>query len=163
MYKLYSIKYFILGLAFSSFSYLARGQTVPEILKFKKLAAIIAKTDDTTRVFNFFASWCMPCIKELPEFESLAQEKKHEKVKIIYVSLDFINSYQESLIPLMNKLALTQKVYLLNESDPNKWINEIDKNWSGSIPATLIVNHQKKRYKFIPNSISKATLKKYLP
>jgi hypothetical protein len=79
------------------------------------------------------------------------------------VSLDFINSYQESLIPLMNKLALTQKVYLLNESDPNKWINEINKNWSGSIPATLIVNHQKKLYKFIPDSISKATLKKYLP
>jgi thiol-disulfide isomerase/thioredoxin len=163
LFKLYLIRSFILGIFLIGNSSLAKGQVAPEILKFKKLEAIIAKTDDTTRVFNFFASWCLPCIKELPELESLAQEKKHEKVKIIYVSLDFINSYQESLIPLMKKLALTQKVYLLNESDPNKWINEIDKNWSGSIPATLIVNHQKKQYKFIPYSISKSTLKKYLP
>jgi hypothetical protein len=35
---------------------------------------------------------------------------------------------------------------LLDEPNGNNWINDIDKNWSGAIPATLIVKKGKKKH-----------------
>lgn len=142
---------------------IAHAQSNIEIVDFNKLQQVFLNKSDTTYYINFFASWCAPCIKELPDFELFAKEQSNQKVKVIYVSLDLVNTYQQSLVPLVNNLKLSQKIYLLNEADPNNWMNKINKEWSGAIPATLIVNQQKKYNKFISNSLSNSTLKKYLP
>jgi thiol-disulfide isomerase/thioredoxin len=103
------------------------------------------RNNDTLYVVNFWATWCVPCIKELPVFKAAYQKYAGDKVKMIYVSL---NSAKE--LPQVEKFAadkaLNPEVLLLNAGNPNVWINRVDSNWSGTIPATALYSHGKKIY-----------------
>ena len=96
--------------------------------------------DDTTYVINFWATWCLPCIKELPFFEQIHEKYKNKKVKVILVSLDMPKRVESNLIPFILKKKLQSDVIHLDDPDANSWIEKVDKNWSGSIPATYIYN-----------------------
>ena len=85
---------------------------------------------------NFWATWCAPCVKELPYFEKLNQENPN--VKVILVSLDFEKQVENKLIPFLKKKKIISTSIYLADKDYNSWLPKIDKNWSGSIPATVI-------------------------
>jgi hypothetical protein len=91
----------------------------------------------------------------MPEFLSFANEVKSIKIKLVFVSLDFKNK-QENLLAIIKEFNL-KNVYLLDESNANNWIDKIDQNWTGSIPATLIIKKGKHK-KFIDDSISNEIL-----
>ena len=126
-----------------------------------QLEELLKQKNDTTYVINFFASWCAPCMQELPEFQAFAQEHAQEKVRLIHVSVDFEDDAEEALIPLLRKFDITQPVWLLSESG-NRWITRIDKQWNGSIPATLVFNNQQKKRVFTAQRVTRAVLNQYL-
>ncbi len=99
--------------------------------------------DDTLYVINFWATWCIPCVKELPYFEQLNQKYKNEKVKIILVSLDFTT---EQVINFINKKNIKNEVVLLTDSKTNTWIEKVDSSWSGAIPITLFLKGKQKDF-----------------
>lgn len=96
---------------------------------------------DTTYVVNFWATWCAPCVKELPYFEELNEKHPDGKVKVLLVSLDADDNKEKRLIPFVEGRDIRSEVLHFNESrSPNYWIPEISKQWRGSIPATLFIN-----------------------
>ena len=95
-------------------------------------------------IVNFWATWCKPCITELPYFEQINAEMKSEKFSVCLVNLDFNSKYKTSAVEFVRNKNLKSEVIHLNDTDPNKWINKIDSNWTGAIPATLIYNNGKK-------------------
>ena len=96
--------------------------------------------NDATYVINFWATWCVPCVKELPFFEEINKKYKNDKIKVILVSLDMPKKVETSLIPFLLKRKMTAEVVLLDDPDANSWIEKVDKDWSGAIPATYIYN-----------------------
>lgn len=94
-----------------------------------------------TYVVNFWATWCAPCVKELPYFEAINQK---ENVDVLLVSLDFPKHKESRLLPFIKKHQLQSEVVLLEDSNENLWINAIDSTWSGALPATLIYNQSKR-------------------
>lgn len=110
-----------------------------EIYTFNELQNILNKKNDTVYVVNFWATWCKPCVKELPYFEKLNKEYS-EKVKVLLVSLDFEEQLKTRLIPFLNQRNIESEVILLNESNPNDYIDKVSTEWSGAIPATIIFN-----------------------
>ena len=123
-----------------------------QVIKFNELKQRVFNQSDTTYVVNFFASWCAPCLKEIPAFLQLIDSLQNSKTKVLLVSVDFKTDAEKNLEPIINKYQLPP-IYLLDEPNGNIWINEIDNNWSGAIPATLIVKKNKKR-KFIVTSLT---------
>lgn len=126
-----------------------------------QLEELIRQKNDTTYVINFFASWCAPCIQELPELQAFAREHASEKVRLVYVSLDFEEDAEEALLPLLRKFEITQPVWLLAETG-NRWITRIDKQWSGSIPATLVFNGNQKKRQFTAQRVTRVMLNQFL-
>jgi len=125
---------------------------------YEKLAYFLNQKNDTTYVVNFWATWCVPCVKELPHFEKLNQQYKGKKVKVLLVSLDMAKMVESKLLPFIKKKNLKSDVVLLRDPDSNNWIPKIDKSWSGAIPATLIYN--KKVRKFYEKSFEYDELEK---
>ena len=122
-----------------------------------------AKDDETLYVFNFWATWCKPCVEELPYFEKL--NEKYDHVEVTLVSLDFSNKLNELVVPFANKHKLTSNIILLDDTRSFYWIPDVDENWSGAIPATIMFSKNErvffeKAFKFeeLENEI-----KKYLP
>lgn len=114
----------------------------------KDLQERIHQKNDTTYVVNFWATWCGPCVRELPYFEEFNSMHEDDKIKLLLVSLDFSNSVESRLKPFIKTHKLNSEVIHFTERNPNQWIPEISNKWSGSIPATLIVNDSKGVYQF---------------
>lgn len=113
---------------------------------YKALEYFLKKDNDTTYVVNFWATWCVPCVEELPSFEKLNAGYKDKKVKVILVSLDMSKQIESRLLPFIQKKKLQSKVVVLNDPDANAWIEKVDKSWSGAIPATIIYKKQERKF-----------------
>jgi thiol-disulfide isomerase/thioredoxin len=113
--------------------------------------AMSQNTSDTTYIINFWATWCKPCVEELPAFESLQKKYKDQKVKVVLVSCDFKKQLDSRVVPFIKTNGLKSEVVLMNEADPNNWIDRVDSRFSGAIPATLIVNGSK-QFRFFKES-----------
>lgn len=89
-------------------------------------------------MINFWATWCKPCVAELPYFELINSRYPDKEVEVILVSLDLPNQVETKLIPFVKKQRIQSKIVLLDDPDANTWIPKVNENWSGSIPATII-------------------------
>lgn len=113
---------------------------------FKELEPLLEKKDDKIYIINFWATWCAPCVKELPYFEKINKDYASENVEVLLVSLDFPKQVEKKLIPFINKKKLQSEVVFLNDVNEDVWIKAIDENWSGAIPATIIYNKNKRKF-----------------
>ena len=127
---------------------------------YSELKPLLEKNDGKTYIVNFWATWCAPCVKELPYFEKIKKEYDDKNVEVLLVSLDFPKQVEKKLIPFINKRKLNSKVVLLDDINEDVWIKAIDENWSGAIPATLIYNKNKRS--FYEHSFDYETLEKEL-
>jgi len=109
------------------------------VFDYEGLKPLFIPDNDTLYVINFWATWCKPCIKELPYFNRIHHDFHDQPVKVVLVSLDMVEHARTGLIPFILKNNIDPEVILLDDPDANNWIPQIDKNWSGSIPATLFI------------------------
>ena len=131
----------------------------PRIIKLPELQQIFNSQNDTTYVINFWATWCVPCVKEFPAFQALADAHQGEKVQVVMVSLDFKKDFDTKLLPFINQHPIKGNVYLLNEPDYNSWINKINPDWQGEIPVTFILNNSRKIREFFAHDFTTESLK----
>ncbi len=103
----------------------------------------LKNNNDTTYVVNFWATWCKPCVEEMPAFETVNSSYKDEKLKVILVSLDFPEKLKSLVIPFIDRKKIRSKVVLLDDPDANSWIPKTSDQWSGAIPATVVVKNGK--------------------
>ena len=113
---------------------------------FDGLKPFLNHKDDSTYVINFWATWCAPCIKELPYFEEIGTQFKAQNVQVILVSLDFPQKVESQLLPFIKRKNLKSKIIHLNDPDANSWIEKINKEWSGAIPATIIYKNEENAF-----------------
>lgn len=138
----------------------------PAILKVQELVQRYSNKSDTTYVINFWATWCAPCIKELPYFEQINNDYLNKKVKVILVSIDFVADYDSKLVKFLKRKDIKSEVVLLDETKPNEFIDKISPVWNGSVPATMIVNNamsykaffeQEVNYEFLETKVKALT------
>ena len=115
----------------------SKGVEIP-VYDFESFKPLLTINDEKTRVINFWATWCKPCVAELPYFELINSRYPDNEVEVILVSLDLPKHVESKLIPFVKKQKIESKVVLLDDPDANNWIPKVSKNWSGSIPATII-------------------------
>jgi len=119
---------------------------IPIFDSFSDIEPIFKQNTDTTYVINFWATWCKPCVEELPYFEELHNKYGNEKVKVILVSLDFPKQLESKLYPFVDKHQLKSEVLALIDTDYNSWIDRVDPSWGGAIPVTVIYRKDKRTF-----------------
>lgn len=118
---------------------LQQGGVRVEVYDFEGFRSFLrAPHSDTTYVINWWATWCKPCVEELPHFAELARAMSDKPVKVLLVSMDFSNQLESRLLPFLTRQALPMECIALESANASHWIDQIDRDWSGAIPATLI-------------------------
>ncbi|MGR3811335.1 TlpA disulfide reductase family protein [Jiulongibacter sp. NS-SX5] len=146
---------FLLGVLCSVLTGVAQAQEV-EVIGFEELDSLIKIDAEEVKVVNFWATWCKPCIEEMPAFETISKDYRLKDVKVLLVSLDFAKDL-ERVGNFVKRRELSSEVVLLNEPDYDSWINKINEDWSGAIPATLIIS--KAETKFLEQKMDEAELR----
>ena len=138
---------YILSLMSLLLPHISSGQQV-DVISSEILFQMIDNCDNTKniKVYNFWATWCAPCIREIPHFENVNQY--YSNVDVILVSLDDVDLLNKKVKPFIIRKEISSRVVLLNETDMNFLIDKVDKTWSGAIPATLIVDCKNKNRLF---------------
>jgi thiol-disulfide isomerase/thioredoxin len=134
-----------------------------KVVNFDKLESIIKKKDNKLYVVNFWATWCRPCVLELPEFmEVNRMYRTNPNFKMMLVSLDLAKEVESVVQPFLVKNKIDAEVYLLDDNKRmNQWIPAVDKNWGGSIPATAFYRNGIK-LDFKENKMQKSELVKLI-
>ena len=131
-------------------------------IKVMELDSILNNQENKLYVINLWASWCAPCVSELPVFENTSVDYDTSKVTFVLVSLDFPSQIEYQLIPFLKKNNITLDVLVMMDLDYNSWINKIDSGWQGTIPATLLFNNTSKQRYFHSGEISESELRRQI-
>lgn len=127
---------------------------VPVIaVPFDAVAEKMGDEDAGLRVFNFWATWCKPCVAELPYFEKAREKYASKGVDFTLVSLDFPDEMDAKVKPFVEKKGLKSRVWVLDESDPNTWMDKVEPSWNGEIPVTVIVDQKRGVREFISGEL----------
>lgn len=141
-------------------SSVAQSQEIME-MKIDELESFI-KSKNTPVVVNFWATWCGPCIEEMPWFNKIVPEYRDKKAELIFVSLDSRQAYPNQIKSLLNGKQIKGTFIWLNETNADVFCPRIDADWGGSIPATMFVDNSKGYRKFIESQITPNELRKQL-
>ena len=133
-----------------------------KVTDYDGLSPYLQKSNDTTYLINFWATWCKPCVEEMPAFMKINEEFDEKPFKILLVSLDFPGQIESRLIPFIQENEIDAEVIVLDDAASNQWIPKVNEKWSGSLPGTLIYNSEKRefyekklRYKELKSILSK--------
>jgi len=137
------------------------GQKIPK-WKMEDVVKSFSAKNDTTYVVNFWATFCKPCIEEIPDFIRIVEKYKTQKVKLLLVSLDLPTFYPVKIAAFAKKNNYKTNIAWLNETNADIFCPMIDPKWSGAIPATIIVNNNTGYKKFTEDQISPADFEKSL-
>ncbi len=129
-----------------------------KIITFEKFESILNEDSEKLRIYNFWATWCAPCVKEMPYFEKASQENK--ALELVFISMDDGRN-PERVTDFMEKRNIKSPVFLLDDVDYNKWIDKVNPEWSGAIPATIFIKPDGERH-FHEGELEESELKKLI-
>ncbi len=130
----------------------------PELLNPKTVEAI--STDDLRQLLthhlnngdksgnlilvNFWATWCAPCVKEIPEIVKLQEKYKERGLRVIAVSMDEPEELETGVRPFVRKRFPNFVSYLCKESDHDKFASVIDTAWNEIMPTNFLIDRNGK-------------------
>ena len=155
--KLYTLIAFVFLL--SSGTHRTKIPPVRASVNYDQLKEIIEKNDDKLYVVNFWATWCRPCIEELPHFLEVSNAYENQApFQMILVSLDKAELLETDVAQMITKLNIDNDVYLLDDNKRmNYWISAVDSTCSGAIPATVFYKNGQKMH-FTEGQLTKEEL-----
>ena len=115
-----------------SFAMHANTQSL-QVITDNELTALFAHSPKT-RIINFWATWCKPCVEEMPLFVK-ANSLYGNEVEFVFVSFDWLKDTVR-VKQKINDLKIPGKHYLLKVANMDALINSTDSLWGGALPVT---------------------------
>ena len=128
---------------------------VPAVRKVKitDLEKIIAESDHPL-IVNFWATFCVPCCKEIPYFQSTVAQYKERQVELILVSLDLPDYYPSRIAAVARERGFTAPIIWLDETDADYFCPKVDPRWTGGIPCSLFINNKTHYRRFFDRQLT---------
>jgi peroxiredoxin len=102
------------------------------------LAKLVENDSENLLLVNVWATWCGPCVKELPEFVTIHRMYRHRKLQLVTISMDEPDQGAAAL-EVLKKNSVSAENYHLAIKDRDRFADLLDKEWDGPLPYTLLV------------------------
>lgn len=104
---------------------------------YEELAPLFEQASDTTYLINFWATWCKPCLEELPLLREVAAAYADEPFRVVLVSLDRKPEAIARIPEFLSQQDIDLPTVVLTDEN-SEWMRELDEHWSGQLPTTFI-------------------------
>jgi thiol-disulfide isomerase/thioredoxin len=127
-------------------------QSVKKI-KITDLESLIA-TSDHPLIVNMWATFCVPCTKEIPYFQTTVAHYQDQQVELILVSLDLPDYYPAKIASFAQSHGFTGRIVWLNETNADYFCPKVDPKWTGGIPCSLFINNKTHYRRFFDRQLT---------
>jgi thiol-disulfide isomerase/thioredoxin len=132
-----------------------------KIISIEELKEFIKNRDGKPLLINVWATWCAPCREEFPDLVKIANEF-NDQIDVVGISVDFPEEIDSKIIPFLKKQNANFKNYIIKVIEPEDFINLLNENWSGAIPATFIYNGKGNQVRYLIGKQSFEEFKKVI-
>jgi thiol-disulfide isomerase/thioredoxin len=108
------------------------------LLNKAQLAKIIEDRYGRILFINVWATWCIPCREEFPDLVKLAEDYRVKKIDFIAISADYPDEIESKIIPFLEGQQVNFPVYVQNFERQEDFINTLNTDWRGALPASFI-------------------------
>ena len=119
----------------------AGGEPVKLVKPEQYLSRVVAPKKGRVLLVNFWATWCVPCVEEMPALASAAKGFRASDVAVVLVSTD-----TPKTAPGVPKFLAQHRVpfvcWQAKSRDPQLFIDAVDRSWDGSLPYTLVYDRR---------------------
>jgi thiol-disulfide isomerase/thioredoxin len=123
-------------------------------MKISDLESFIANSDHPL-IINFWATFCAPCNKEIPYFQSTVAQHAGDKVELILVSLDLPDYFPGRIASFVQDHGYNSaRIVWLNETDADYFCPKVDQRWTGGIPSSLFINNKTHYRRFFDRQLT---------
>lgn len=129
-----------------------RSQEIKKVT-IRELDSLI-RSEQRPVVVSFWATWCTPCLHEIPWLEAAVKKNESKGVELMLVSLNGPGFYPEKLRQFIADKGYKARFYWLEDQDANSFGKRIHPRWRGSLPANLFVNNVKGYRKFLERQVT---------
>ncbi|MCS7209795.1 MAG: TlpA family protein disulfide reductase [Fimbriimonadales bacterium] len=119
----------------------------------------IARYRGKVVVVNFWATWCAPCMEELPDLARFYRNYRRQGVVMIGVSFDDESSADKTVPPALRKHRVTYPVVVVKQ-DYDEFASQFDEAWAGEVPRFYLYDRNGKRVKAWSGKTSYAKLER---
>lgn len=116
---------------------------------------IVAPHKGKVVLVNFWASYCLPCLEEIPALQAL-QTKHADSVDVVFVATDPPDS-GDHVQKVLGRRKLHVTSFIVENEDPDPFIRLIDDVWQGEMPYTVVYDRDGRVFKKLPGAQTAAT------
>jgi peroxiredoxin len=109
-----------------------------ELIDEPALKALLQNNTDKVRLLNVWATWCGPCVVEMPEFVTINRMYRNREFEFITISADTPDKKDKAL-GVLKRMQASNKNFIFNSEDKYKLIETIDPQWQGALPYTMLI------------------------
>ena len=133
-----------------------------EVIKYEEFFNKVNQPTEQLIVVNFWATWCGPCVEEMPHFlEIYEANKNNPNFKLLFVSMDRVKQL-DKVNQFIKTHNINAEVVLLDDNKRmNEWMPKVDNTWSGNIPVTVLYKNGEKVH-FVGSELNKYELNQLL-
>lgn len=132
-----------------------------KIISIDELKEFIENRDSKPLLINVWATWCAPCREEFPDLVKIANEY-NDQIDVVGISVDFPEEIDSKIIPFLKKQNADFKNYVVKVIEPEDFINLLNENWRGAIPATFFYNVKGNQVRYLIGKQSFEDFKKVI-
>ena len=89
---------------------------------------------------NLWATWCIPCVQELPDLNLLQERFRDRGLRVLAVSFDDIGKLDDRVRPFFAEKAPALVSYLQTEDDQFTFVEPLDEEWIGAMPTSFFID-----------------------
>jgi thiol-disulfide isomerase/thioredoxin len=150
-------KKIIIGVFILLITGISSSQEIRDINSTSDMDSLITGFKGKALLINFWATWCPPCKKEMPDLVKLYKNYKDKDFELILISVDDKADRDVELVKQLDLYKIDFTVYFVALKKPEDIMTYIDDNWGGEIPKSYIYNIEGKKVNVLTGSHSYET------
>jgi thiol-disulfide isomerase/thioredoxin len=133
-----------------------------QLIKAAELRALLDRQRGRVVVLNLWATWCVPCLREIPDLVQLETEFRTRGVTLIGLGMDEGSSLQGMVEPFRREHFPGFRTWLRNEPDMDTLVSVVDPAWNEILPTTYLIGRDGKVARKIQGKKTLAEFRKLL-